>query len=105
MGDHLAAHQAKLAMESRAFPIFIYDPREGERIKERLSLRGNPAVNYDWYNFRKTGETVDFISFARTEGRFAKHFDKDGQPSETLLAAQADRLENWRMLQEMAGLI
>jgi pyruvate/2-oxoacid:ferredoxin oxidoreductase beta subunit/Pyruvate/2-oxoacid:ferredoxin oxidoreductase delta subunit len=26
VGDHMAAHQAKLAMESRAFPIIIYDP-------------------------------------------------------------------------------
>jgi hypothetical protein len=48
---------------------------------------------------------VDFISFARSEGRFAKHFDRDGNPSETLLYAQQDRLENWRLLQELAGVI
>jgi hypothetical protein len=47
---------------------------------------------------------VDFITFARTEGRFAKQFDKDGNPSPTLLAAKQDRLENWRLLQELAGL-
>lgn len=105
VADHMAGAQAKLAMESRAFPIFIYDPREGERIKDRLSLRGNPAVNDDWYSIRKTGETVDFINFARSEGRFAKHFDAEGNPSDTLLTAQQDRLENWRMLQEMAGII
>ena len=105
VADHMAGAQAKLAMESRAFPIFIYDPREGERIKDRLSLRGNPAVNDDWYTIRKTGETVDFINFARSEGRFAKHFDAEGNPSDTLLTAQQDRLENWRMLQEMAGII
>lgn len=105
VADHMAGHQAKLAMESRAFPIFIYDPREGERIKDRLSLRGNPAVNDDWYKIRKTGETVDFISFARTEGRFSKHFNEEGQPSDALLESQADRLENWRMLQELAGII
>ena len=105
VADHMAGAQAKLAMESRAFPIFIYVPREGERIKDRLSLRGNPAVNDDWYTIRKTGETVDFINFARSEGRFAKHFDAEGNPSDTLLTAQQDRLENWRMLQEMAGII
>ena len=105
VADHMAAHQAKLAMESRAFPIFIYDPRSGPRIKDRLSLRGNPAVKDDWYSIRRTGETIDFVHFARTEGRFAKHFDEEGNPSETLLAAQEDRLENWRMLQEMAGII
>ena len=92
------------AMESRAFPIFIYDPTAGPRIKDRLSLRGT-AVNDGWYTIRKTGETIDFIHFARTEGRFAKQFDEDGTPSETLLAAQEDRLENWNMLQEMAGII
>ena len=53
----------------------------------------------------KTGEVVDFITFARSEGRFAKHFDKEGNPSETLLRAQADRLENWQLLQELAGVI
>mgnify|MGYP001207067722 CR=1 FL=1 len=105
VADHMAGAQAKLAMESRAFPIFIYDPREGERIKDRLSLRGNPAVNDDWYTIRKTGETVDFINFARSEGRFAKHFDADGNPSDALMMAQDDRLENWRQLQEMAGVI
>jgi pyruvate/2-oxoacid:ferredoxin oxidoreductase beta subunit len=105
VADHMAAHQAKLAMESRAFPIFIYDPREGQKIKERLSLRGNPAVEEDWYTIRKTGEVVDFVAFARTEGRFAKHFDENGNPSEALLRAQEDRLANWRMLQELAGVI
>ena len=31
-------------------------------------------------------------------------FDKDGNPSEVLLAAQEDRLKNWHLLQELAGL-
>jgi hypothetical protein len=57
----------------------------------------------DWYVNPKTGEPVDFITFARTEGRFAKHFDKQGNPSSTLLAARQDRLENWNLLQELAG--
>ena len=47
---------------------------------------------------------MTFIDFARSEGRFAKHFDKDGNPSETLLMAKQDRLENWHLLQELAGL-
>jgi hypothetical protein len=42
---------------------------------------------------------------AHTEGRFAKHFDKDGNPSETLLKAKQERLDNWRTLQELAGII
>jgi hypothetical protein len=83
----------------------IYDPRKGDTIRERLSLQGNPAVNDDWWLNPKTGEVVDFIDFCRSEGRFGKHFDKDGNPSETLLRAKADRLENWRLLQELAGVL
>jgi pyruvate/2-oxoacid:ferredoxin oxidoreductase beta subunit len=104
VGDNMSRYQAKLAAESRAFPVFIYDPRNGDTIRERLSLQGNPAQKEDWYTIPKTGETIDFITFARSEGRFAKQFDRDGNPSESLLAAQADRLANWHVLQEMAGL-
>ena len=76
----------------------------GIRFASRLSLQGNPAQKADWYTVPKTDETIDFITFARTEGRFAKQFDKEGNPSESLHAANADRLANWHMLQEMAGL-
>ena len=53
----------------------------------------------------KTGEPNTFINFARSEGRFAKQFEKDGNPSAELLESQADRLQNWRRLQELAGLL
>jgi pyruvate ferredoxin oxidoreductase beta subunit len=104
VGDNMAEHQAKLAADSRSFPIFIYDPRKGSRFKERLSLVGNPNVKEDWYIHPKTGERIDFVYFARTEGRFAKQFDKDGNPSATLLSTQEERLENWHLLQELAGI-
>jgi pyruvate/2-oxoacid:ferredoxin oxidoreductase beta subunit/Pyruvate/2-oxoacid:ferredoxin oxidoreductase delta subunit len=104
VADNMAGEQARLAVDTRAFPILIYDPRKGDTIKKRLSLQGNPAVKDDWYKNPKTGEEVSFIDFARSEGRFAKHFDKDGNPSETLLWAKQERLENWQLLQELAGL-
>ena len=104
VADNMARHQAKLAVDSRAFPMFIYDPRKGDTIRDRLSLQGNPAVKEDWYTIKKTGETIDFITFARSEGRFAKQFDKEGKPSEVLMDSQADRLANWHLLQEMAGI-
>jgi hypothetical protein len=100
----MAGEQARLAVDSRAFPILIFDPRKGDKVKERLSLQGNPATKDDWFVNPKTKEAVTFIDFARSEGRFAKHFDKDGNPSETILFAKQDRLENWRLLQELAGL-
>jgi pyruvate/2-oxoacid:ferredoxin oxidoreductase beta subunit/NAD-dependent dihydropyrimidine dehydrogenase PreA subunit len=104
VADNMAGEQARLAVDTRAFPLLIYDPRKGDTIKTRLSLQGNPAVKDDWYKNPKTGEEVSFIDFARSEGRFAKHFDKDGNPSETLLWAKQERLENWHLLQELAGL-
>jgi pyruvate ferredoxin oxidoreductase beta subunit len=104
VADNMAGEQARLAVDSRAFPILIYDPRKGDTIKTRLSLQGNPAVKDDWFKNPKTGEEVSFVDFARSEGRFSKHFDKDGKPSELLLHAKQDRLENWHLLQELAGL-
>jgi pyruvate ferredoxin oxidoreductase beta subunit len=89
---------------SRTFPVFIYDPRKGERFRDRLSLVGNPNVKADWYIHPKTKEEINFCYFAKTEGRFSKHFDKDGKPSDELMLAQKDRLDNWRLLQDLAGI-
>ncbi|MBA4179443.1 MAG: thiamine pyrophosphate-binding protein [Anaerolinea sp.] len=104
VADNLAAHQARLARDTRTFPVFIYDPRQGERMRERLSLRGNPAMREDWTTDPKTKERLDFVAFARTEGRFARQFDAGGNPSEALLKAQQDRLAHWRLLRELAGM-
>ncbi|MFQ5664451.1 MAG: 2-oxoacid:acceptor oxidoreductase family protein, partial [Terriglobia bacterium] len=98
IGDDRAAQQAKLVVESRTFPLFIHDPRKGELLRERIDLKGNPALKQDWYTNPKTGETIDFTFFARTEGRFRRHFHH-GQPSEALQAGQEDRLKNWHLLQ------
>lgn len=103
VADDASWHQAKLAVDSRTFPLLIHDPRKGPRLKDRLSLQGNPNMKEDWFLHPKTGEPVDFAYFARTEGRFAKHFDKDGHPSAELLQAQEGRLANWHNLQELAG--
>ncbi|QDU43886.1 Pyruvate synthase subunit PorB [Symmachiella dynata] len=104
VADNMATDQARLAVDTRAFPLLIHDPTKGDTIKKRLSLQGNPSVKDDWWKNPKTKEVVDFIDFCRSEGRFSKHFDKDGNPSETLLASKEDRLENWHQLQELAGL-
>ena len=105
VADNMAADQARLAVDARAFPLLVYDPRKGDKIKQRLSLQGNPAVKEDWWTNPKTEETVNFIDFCRSEGRFAKQFDRDGNPSELLLTVNEERLENWHQLQELAGII
>jgi pyruvate ferredoxin oxidoreductase beta subunit len=104
VADNMASEQARLAVDTRAFPLLIFDPRKGDTLQQQLSLQGNPAVNDDWWTNPKTGEVVDFIDFCRSEGRFAKHFDKDGNPSPTLIRARDERLENWHLLQDLAGI-
>ncbi|MCB0040648.1 MAG: xylulose kinase [Caldilinea sp.] len=103
VGDHEAAQRARAAVDSRAFPLMIYDPRKGDTFRERLDLKGNPTVSEDWYVNPKTKEAFTFVDFARGEGRFAKHFDATGNPSPMLLSAEAERLANWRLLQDLAG--
>src|SRR5436305_10920526 len=85
IADDAATRQAKLAVDSRAFPLFTYDPRRGPTMRERLSLQGNPALKADW-DALPDGTPVDFLAFARTEGRFAPHFAPDGTPSAEILA-------------------
>jgi len=102
IADDAATRQAKLAVESRAFPLFTYDPRRGPTIAERLSLQGNPALRADWAT-GPDGAPVDFLAFARSEGRFAPHFGTDGTPTPEIAATRDDRLANWRTLQELAG--
>jgi pyruvate/2-oxoacid:ferredoxin oxidoreductase beta subunit/Pyruvate/2-oxoacid:ferredoxin oxidoreductase delta subunit len=101
IADDASSAQAKLAVTSRAFPLFVYDPRKGPTIAERLSLQGNPAPRDDWFT-APDGSVVDFLAFARTEGRFAQHFAADGAPTAEITATQEERLANWRTLQEMA---
>ena len=102
IADDASTRQAKLAVESRAFPLFTYDPRRGESISERLVLQGNPSIKEDWAK-SPDGSQIDFLTFARTEGRFAQHFGRDGSETPEILATQADRLANWHDLQELAG--
>lgn len=85
IGDDAAKHQSKLAVESRAYPLFRYNPDEGVTIAENLDLEGNPSVDSDWPTY--TLQYVDddgnpasmelpltFADYALTEGRFRKHF-------------------------------
>ncbi len=70
-------------MDTCTFPVLIYDPRKGDKIAQRLSRQDDPSEKTDFFIEPKTNESYDFIRCARTEGRFSKHFDKDGNPSET----------------------
>jgi pyruvate ferredoxin oxidoreductase beta subunit len=105
VADDQSVAEAKRAVESRAFPLLIHDPRLGPRIRDRLSLQGNPNPSGDWMLDPKSGAPYTFADFARGEARFARNFDAAGNPSEALHAAEADRLANWHRLQELAGVL
>jgi pyruvate-ferredoxin/flavodoxin oxidoreductase len=79
------ADLAKLAVESRAFPLLVYDPRRGLELHDRLDLGANPALEQDWVLrevsvempnglARKAEEVVLFADWAARQGRFFRHF-------------------------------
>ena len=70
-----------------------------------LVAAGQPVDQGGLVDHQPDGTPVDFLAFARTEGRFAGHFGPNGEPSPEILATQADRLANWRTLQELAGIL
>jgi pyruvate-ferredoxin/flavodoxin oxidoreductase len=83
----MSHHQAKLAVESRAYPLFRYDPDNGLTVGECLDLDGNPNPDRDWpvakidfVDERGREQTMElpttFVDFAVTEARFRKHFRK-----------------------------
>ena len=86
VGDDLGARQAKLAVESRAYPIFKFNPDDGVKTEDAFDLGGNPAMDKIWPTYElkylengieKSMEVaMTFADFAITEGRFRKHFRK-----------------------------
>jgi pyruvate-ferredoxin/flavodoxin oxidoreductase len=84
IGDDMSAEQAKLAVESRAYPLFRYDPDAGKTPAECFDLEGNPAFDQDWptytIKYEEDGREKEmelpmtFADFAVTEIRFRKHF-------------------------------
>ncbi|MBU1237024.1 MAG: 2-oxoacid:acceptor oxidoreductase family protein [Gammaproteobacteria bacterium] len=90
VGDDTAVAQSKLAVESRAYPLFRFDPDAGITFSECVSLEGNPAMDTDWptYTLKYKDENgieksmelpLTFADFAATEARFGKHFKKAPQ--------------------------
>ncbi|MBI2426086.1 MAG: 2-oxoacid:acceptor oxidoreductase family protein [Candidatus Hydrogenedentes bacterium] len=111
IGDDLADLQSKLAVESRAYPLFKYNPDRGITPQECFDLSGNPEMEADWpsYTLKYTDDEgkpaslqmlFTFADFAVTEGRFRKQFRKAPRDTwnenmiplaEYLLLAEGDR--------------
>ena len=92
VGDDKSVDQSKLAVESRAYPLFRFDPDAGATFAECVSLEGNPALDNDWptYTLKYVDDNgaektlmlpLTFADFAATEARFRKQFRK--APPET----------------------
>lgn len=92
IGDEMSTHQSRMAIESRAYPLFRFDPDAGTSFEECCSIEGNPNIDQDWINWTlkytdEKGEPAEmtvpftFADFAMMEGRFRKHFRK--APPET----------------------
>jgi pyruvate-ferredoxin/flavodoxin oxidoreductase len=84
IGDDMSVRQAKLAVESRAYPLFRYNPDKGITPEECFDLEGNPGPDDDWptytLKYKQDGRdqemtvSMTFADFAITEARFRKHF-------------------------------
>ncbi|OOZ80184.1 pyruvate ferredoxin oxidoreductase [Solemya velum gill symbiont] len=85
VGDDASEAQSKMAVESRAYPLFRYDPDAGETLMDCSDIEGNPSLDEDWPTYTlnyidEEGEEKDmdvpmtFADFAMTEGRFRKNF-------------------------------
>lgn len=102
---------AAAAMESRAFPAFVYDPAGGPDWASRFSLAGNPQPELDWpihrFEFedakhQRVSEDLafSFVDFVAADPRFASHLAiLPGAPADEDLAA-VDAL----LLRERRGL-
>ena len=73
------------AMESRAFPAFVYDPSHGSNWASRFNLRSNSQLDLDWsiHSFqyeaasllqKKEEIAFTYIDFISCDRRYAKHF-------------------------------
>lgn len=82
-----AARQSKLSLDSRAFPLIIFDPDAGSDMGACLELDGNPSPNDTWSRYKldyvddegKSAQMdlpMTIADWAATEGRFKKHFSK-----------------------------
>lgn len=86
IGDDMGAHQAKLVVETRAYPLFRYNPENGKTPAECFDLESNPDIDRVWPKYtikymedgreRTMEMDMTFADFAVTETRFRKHFRK-----------------------------
>ena len=85
VSDDGSIFRSRMALESRAYPLFRFDPEISPDWQDCISLEGNPSLDTDWPTYTLHYEEEDgtrqslelpmtFADFAVAEGRFRKHF-------------------------------
>ena len=93
----ISARQAKLTVDSRAFPLLVFDPDQGNSVSDHLDLDGNAGIKDDWGKFKLDYMGDDdkpasmtlpmtVADWASTEGRFKKNFGPIGEGEALLFA-------------------
>lgn len=85
LASDVAVQSAQLAVDSRAFPLFSYDPRRAGVYGLRIQLAGNAEPNALLQQV--DGHSLTPAHWAFSEGRFANHFEPlaDGDAAPALL--------------------
>ena len=80
VADDMALIQAQRVRDSRGAPEFVFDPRNGESYGDTLDLKGNPAMETDWYETKLKGSGEPYrytvAHWCATEARFRNHLKK-----------------------------
>ncbi len=84
IGDDMSSQQGKIVVESRAYPLFRYDPAGGPLPADCFDLEGNPSAELDWPTYtlkylagsreKEMEIPLTFADFAISEARFRKHY-------------------------------
>jgi pyruvate-ferredoxin/flavodoxin oxidoreductase len=93
IGDDASLRAAKLATESRAFPLMLFDPDAGDSLADCLELDGNPSVGEVWPTYelgyvdddgaeQTMSLPLTIADWASSEARFRKHFRPLGDDAE-----------------------
>ena len=81
IASNSAIEQAQLASDSRALPLFSYDPQAEGVHGKRLSLVGNPNLQDPW-QLKEESVALTPASWAVRQARFASHFVRLSDESE-----------------------
>jgi pyruvate-ferredoxin/flavodoxin oxidoreductase len=77
VADDVSTVEAQRVRDARVMPEFTFHPGRGETRAEAFDLRGNPAIDRDWWEttYKSDGQRYRYTSahFAMFEQRFRRH--------------------------------